>query len=228
MHYEQTQHRSTPRRWSRHKKRSTGRLHDELPTHGRRLHNEDHEYFIYLTQWEKTDDDSLIGRLKQIMAGYKADFGTDDFRQRLVCAIRDQNVKYQKLGYFTETTWSEDNMMTILDRNFQTNKKYRPDLLPTEAHPNRPLDETANTQENFLAYGISSFRKDPPFYHFATYDYTEDETVVLTQDDMLRFMALCYIRLRAAQYLTGDRSFLDIDPDHLELIKKMRKDRSAL
>ena len=207
---------------------STGRLHDELPAHGQRLHNEDHEYFIYLTQWEKTDDDALIGRLKQIMAAYKADFGTDDFRQRLVCAIRDQNVKYQNLGYFTETTWSEDNMMNILDRNFQTTKKYRPDLLPTEAHPNRPLDETANTQENFQAYGISSFRKDPPFYHFATYDYVEDETVVLTQDDMMRFMALCYIRLRAAQYLNGDRSFLDIDPDHLELIKKMRKDRSKL
>ena len=106
----------------------------------------------------------LLGRLKQIMADYRADLGTEDFRAPLQAAIRDQAVKYQLLGYFEETAWTLENIENILNRNFSANRKniYRPDLLPTMAHPHKYLDETFNTKESFESYGIAEYRKDPP------------------------------------------------------------------
>ncbi|OLP90010.1 hypothetical protein AK812_SmicGene28474 [Symbiodinium microadriaticum] len=57
---------------------------------GQRIEKEQTDYHLFLMEWEKTDDDMLIGRLKQIMAEYRADFGNDDCRAPLQSAIRDQ------------------------------------------------------------------------------------------------------------------------------------------
>ena len=64
-------------------------------------------------------------------------------------------------------------------------------------------------------------------YHFANYEYDEDETVMVSQDDFLRFMTLAYTRLRLAQFQMGDYSFADVDMDTLNLIRGKRRDAFA-
>ena len=113
-----------------------GEVNVEAPVRGQTISKEHGDYHLFLMEWEKTDDDMLLGRLKQIMAEYRADLGTEDFRAPLQAAIRDQAVKYQLLGYFEETAWTLENIENILNRNFTANRKniYRPDLLPTMGH----------------------------------------------------------------------------------------------
>ena len=206
-----------------------GEVNVETPVRGQIIEKEHGEYHLFLMEWEKTDDDMLLGRLKQIMAEYRADLGTEDFRAPLQAAIRDQAVKYQLLGYFEETAWTPENIENILNRNFTVNRKniYRPDLLPTAAHPHKYLDETFNTKENFEAYGIAEYRRDPPYYHFSVYEYDPETTVIMKQNDFLRFMSLCYIQLRAIQYLQGDHTFTNISRDHLELLRQKRRERQS-
>ena len=152
-----------------------GEVNVETPVRGQIIAKERGDYHLFLMEWEKTDDDMLLGRLKQIMAEYRADLGTGDFRAPLQAAIHDQAVKYQLLGYFEETAWTLENIENILNRNFTVNRKniYRPDLLPTMAHPHKSLDETFNTKENFESYGIAEYRRDPPYYHFSVYAPTQ-------------------------------------------------------
>ena len=133
-------------------------------------------------------------------------------------------MKRQKLPYFEATSWTPMNMQEIFHRNRTANKKYRPDLLPTTNHPGKPSDETLNTRENFEAYDMAGFQADPPTYQFATYD---EETVIMSQDDFLRFMTLAYTRLRLGQFMVGDFSFADVDTQTLELIKGRRRDAFA-
>ena len=207
-----------------------GEVNVETPVRGQIIEKEHGEYHLFLMEWEKTDDDMLLGRLKQIMAEYRADLGTEDFRAPLQAAIRDQAVKYhQLLGYFEETAWTLENIENILNRNFTVNRKniYRPDLLPTAAHPHKYLDETFNTKENFEAYGIAEYRRDPPYYHFSVYEYDPETTVIMKQNDFLRFMSLCYIQLRTIQYLQGDHTFTNISRDHLELLRQKRRERQS-
>ena len=111
-------------------------------------------------------------------------------------------MKRQKLPYFEATSWTPMNMQEIFHRNSTANKKYRPDLLPTINHPGKPSDETLNTRENFEAYDMAGFQADPPTYQFATYD---EETVIMSQDDFLRFMTRAYTRLRLGQFMHGGR-----------------------
>ncbi|CAE7330335.1 unnamed protein product [Symbiodinium necroappetens] len=198
-----------------------GEVNIDIPVRGQTISKDNTDYHLFLMEWEKTDDDMLLGRLKQIMAEYRADLGTDDFRAPLQAAIRDQAVKYQLLGYFEETAWTLENMENILNRNYSVDRKniYRPDLLPTMTYPRKYLDETFNTKENFESYDIRSFRKDPPYYHFSVYQYEPDSTVTMKQNDFLGFMSLCYIQLRAIQYLQGDHSFTNVSHDHLELLR---------
>ena len=80
-----------------------GEVNVETPVRGQTISKEHGDYHLFLMEWEKTDDDMLLGRLKQIMAEYRADLGTEDFRAPLQAAIRDQAVKHQLLGYFEET-----------------------------------------------------------------------------------------------------------------------------
>ena len=47
-------------------------------------------------EWEKKDDDALVGKLKQIMAGLRRDFGTKDIQSKLVGTLRDEQMKHQK------------------------------------------------------------------------------------------------------------------------------------
>ena len=49
------------------------------------------------------------------------------------------------------------NMQEIFNRNSTTSKKYRPDLLPTLAHPDKPFEETRNTREKFETYTMAAF-----------------------------------------------------------------------
>ncbi|CAE7220070.1 unnamed protein product [Symbiodinium microadriaticum] len=206
-----------------------GEVNVETPVRGQTISKEHGDYHLFLMEWEKTDDDMLLGRLKQIMAEYRADLGTEDFRAPLQAAIRDQAVKYQLLGYFEETAWTLENMENIFNRNFTANRKniYRPDLLPTMAHPHKYLDETFNTKENFESYGIAEYRKDPPYYHFSVYEYDPETTVIMKQNDFLLFMSLCYIQLRAMQYLQGDHTFTNVSRDHLELLRQQRRERQS-
>ncbi|CAE7330768.1 unnamed protein product [Symbiodinium necroappetens] len=179
---------------------------------GQRISKNSTDYHLFLMEWEKADDDMLFGRLKQIMAEYRADLGTDNFRAPLQAAIRDQAVKYQLLGYFEEIAWTLENMQKFLNRNYSIKRqnRYRPDLLPTANHPYKYQDETFNTTEHFEAYGVGSTRKGPPYYHFGVYQYDPDATVIMKQNDFMRFMSLCYIQLRAIQYIQGDYSFSNV------------------
>ena len=190
-----------------------GEVNIDVEVHGgQRISKNSTDYHLFLMEWEKADDDMLFGRLKQIMAEYRADLGTDNFRAPLQAAIRDQAVKYQLLGYFEETAWTLENMQKFLNRNYSIKRqnRYRPDLLPTASHPYKYQDETFNTTEHFEAYGVGSFRKDPPYYHFGVYQYDPDATVIMKQNDFMRFMSLCYIQLRAIQYIQGDYSFSNV------------------
>ena len=45
---------------------------------GHRLTSDGGDYMLYLMQWEKKDDDALVGKLKQIMAGLRRDYGTGE------------------------------------------------------------------------------------------------------------------------------------------------------
>ena len=54
------------------------------------------DYLLFLMEWEKKDDDALVGKLKQIMAGLRRDFGTKDIQSKLVGALRDEQMKHQK------------------------------------------------------------------------------------------------------------------------------------
>ena len=117
-------------------------------------------------------------------------------------------------------------MNEIFNRNHTAKHKYRPDLLPTVNRPGKPSDETLNTRDNFEACDMAAFQADPLTYQFATYEYDED-TVIMTQDDFLRFMTLAYTRLRLGQFMVGDFSFADVDTQTLELIKGRRRDAFA-
>ena len=134
------------------------------PTSGEVIHGDGVEFWLYLMEWEREDDDALVGKLKQIMAGFRRDLGNDlrKFRTQLTGAIRDESIKYQVLPYFERTTWLPANMLEILNRNTTTKRKYRPDLLPTTEHPERPFDETISNKDSFDAYTIDSFERDPP------------------------------------------------------------------
>ena len=189
------------------------------PTSGEVIHGDGVEFWLYLMEWEREDDDALVGKLKQIMAGFRRDLGNDlrKFRTQLTGAIRDESIKYQVLPYFERTTWLPANMLEILNRNTTTKRKYRPDLLPTTERPERPFDETISNKDSFDAYTIDSFERDPPIYEFATYVYEKGETTVLSRGDFLRFMSFCYGKLRLGQYMAGDRTFADIDAEQLRL-----------
>ena len=104
-------------------------------------------------------------------------------------------------------------MLEILNRNSNTKRKYRPDPLPTAQHPDRPFDEKINNKESFDKYSMESFQRDPPVYEFVNCTYEKGETVILTRDDFLRFMTLCCTELRCGQYVTGDHTVADIDPN---------------
>ena len=73
------------------------------PVAGQRLTSDDGDYMLLFVEWEKKDDDALVGKLKQIMAGFRRDFGAGDFRSKLVGALRDEQMKHQKLPYFEAT-----------------------------------------------------------------------------------------------------------------------------
>ena len=49
----------------------------------------------------------------------------------------------------------------------------------------------------------------------------------MKQNDFLRFMSLCYIQLRAIQYLQGDHTFTNVSRDHLELLRQKRRERQS-
>ena len=132
------------------------------PVAGQRLTSDDGDYMLLFVEWEKKDDDALVGKLKQIMAGFRRDFGAGDFRSKLVGALRDEQMKHQKLSYFEATSWTPMNMQEIFNRNRTAKNKYRPDLLPTVNRPGKPSEETLNTRDTFEAYDIAALRADPP------------------------------------------------------------------
>ena len=56
----------------------------QFPSTAQLIHGDDTEYWLYRMEWEREDDDALIGKFNQIMARIRQDFGTDmaSFRVR--------------------------------------------------------------------------------------------------------------------------------------------------
>ena len=158
-------------------------------------------YFLYLTEWEKKEEDRLVQNLKLAIMNIQEEItDRDNFNQFLTEALKDVANKNQPLPYFVRETWSRNNIVEITTRNFAgANPPYRLDLLPTDRHPDKFFREEFNQVETARNYSLTDYISDPPFYDMTTYTYDAGNTVIMKQQDFCRFLGLTYLRLRLVE-----------------------------
>ena len=98
-------------------------------------------YFLYLTEWEKKDEDRLLQQLKLAILNIQQEItDRDDFNQFITEALKDVANKNQPLPYFVRETWPRNSILEINARNVSgANPPYRLDLLPHLQVPQQVL-----------------------------------------------------------------------------------------
>ena len=140
-------------------------------------------YFLYLTEWEKKDEDRLLQQLKLAILNIQQEItDRDDFNQFITEALKDVANKNQPLPYFVRETWPRNSILEINARNVSgANPPYRLDLLPTSRYPDKFFREEFNTHDTARNYGLVEYLNDPPYYDMTTYTYEAGVTQILTQ-----------------------------------------------
>ena len=158
-------------------------------------------YFLYLTEWEKKDEDRLLQQLKLAILNIQQEItDRDDFNNFITQALKDVANKNQPLPYFVRETWPKNNIVEINSRNVSgANPPYRLDLLPTTKYPDKFFREEFNSADTARNYGLVEYLNDPPYYDMTTYTYEAGVTQIMTQKDFCRFLGLTYLRLRLAE-----------------------------
>ena len=177
-------------------------------------------YFLYLTEWEKKDEDRLLQQLKLAILNIQQEItDRDDFNHFITEALKDVANKNQPLPYFVRETWPKNNILEINSRNVSgANPPYRLDLLPATKYPDKFFREEFSSADTARNYALVEYLNDPPYHDMTTYTYEAGVTQIMTQKDFCRFLGLTYLRLRLAEdhaagrlRSTAKRSAADMD-----------------